>query len=97
MIHQGQEFGRSKVIAKSEIIDPAIGLLDHNSYEKDNETNWLNFEHKTLNQELFNYYKGLIRFRKKYPTFRAAEREEIQFIESTTQPSVGFFIPQNAS
>ncbi len=41
MIHSGQEFARSKVISpNTKVKDPNIGKLDHNSYEKDNETNY---------------------------------------------------------
>jgi pullulanase/glycogen debranching enzyme len=81
MIHEGQEFGRSKVItAQSGIKDPHAGMLDHNSYNKDNETNYLNFDHKDLNQDLFNYYQGLIKLRKKHDAFRKASYESYKFL-----------------
>src|SRR5664280_2464831 len=43
MMHSGQEFARSKVIARSYVKDKNVGKLDHNSYEKDNETNYINY------------------------------------------------------
>src|SRR5574341_42511 len=52
MIHEGQEFARSKVIAKTNVPDPHAGQIDHNSYNKDNETNWINFQHAEMNREL---------------------------------------------
>lgn len=80
MIHAGQEFARSKVIAKTEgVSDPKEGFLDHNSYEKDNETNYLNYNHLTQNRELFDYYCGLINLRKTFPAFRHADYNDIIF------------------
>ncbi|HOI30433.1 MAG TPA: alpha-amylase family glycosyl hydrolase [Melioribacteraceae bacterium] len=82
MIHAGQEFARSKVIQDNrKIIDPEKGRIDHNSYNKDNETNYINYKHAEINSELLNYYKGLIRLRKQYTAFRHAEYEEIGFLE----------------
>ncbi|HUL43882.1 MAG TPA: alpha-amylase family glycosyl hydrolase [Bacteroidota bacterium] len=80
MIGEGQEFARSKVIAKTSAPDPNVGRLDHNSYEKDNETNYLNYNCKTLNAELFSYYKGLIQLRKTHPAFGGAPKKAISFL-----------------
>lgn len=79
MIHAGQEFARSKVIARTPVNDPDEGKIDHNSYQKDNETNWLNFNHLQINRELFEYYRGLIDIRKKSPALRKCDREEFNF------------------
>ena len=79
MIHSGQEFARSKVIARSYVKDKNVGKLDHNSYEKDNETNYINYHHSDFNKELVDYYKGLILLRKTFPAFRRAEYENISF------------------
>lgn len=79
MIHAGQEFARSKVIARTPVNEPDEGKIDHNSYQKDNETNWLNFDHLKLNRDLFEYYRGLIDIRKKAPALRKCKREEINF------------------
>lgn len=78
MISEGQEFARSKVIAPFEK-DRSSGRLDHNSYEKDNETNFINYKHAEINKELIDYYKGLIKLRNIYPQFRRAEYDEIKF------------------
>lgn len=79
MIHAGQEWARSKVIIDHSGIDQNIGKLDHDSYNKDNETNWLNFNEIEINKELFSYYVGLIEIRKKSPALRKALPEEIMF------------------
>ncbi len=80
MIHEGQEFARSKVIAKTDAPDPNVGKLDHNSYDKDNETNYLNYDHRELNRELYEYYKGLIALRRTYPIFANAPKHAVEFL-----------------
>ncbi len=79
MIHAGQEWARSKVIVDHEGNDPNIGKLDHDSYNKDNETNWLNFNEISTNQDLFDYYKGLIDLRLNSPALRKADPSDIVF------------------
>lgn len=79
MIHAGQEFGRAKMIVKNDVDDPEKGRLDHNSYNKDNETNYLDFDDIGRNQELFDYYKGLIKLRSNSPALRKASPESIRF------------------
>ena len=82
MIAQGQEWARSKVIAMTDAHDDNIGKIDHNSYEKDNETNWLNWNHKDINAELTIFYKQLIELRNKESAFRRQDPEKIEFIYS---------------
>jgi len=80
MIHEGQEFARSKVIAKQkDIEDEYMGTLDHNSYNKDNATNYLNYKHATINKELVDYYKGMIKLRTKHEAFRRADFDAYKF------------------
>ena len=94
MLHEGQEFARSKVIfSYSEVQDNNKGKMDHNSYEKDNETNYLNYNHININNELHNYYKGLIALRNKYDSFRRAEYDEIKFFDTKENPfALGYSI-----
>jgi pullulanase/glycogen debranching enzyme len=82
MIHEGQEYARSKVIAPSSAPDPRVGMIDRNSYEKDNETNYLNYHHRDLNRELFDYYMGLIELRKQHPIFSSAPKEAVEFLKN---------------
>ena len=87
MIHFGQEFARSKVIPLSiPEQDPHKGMIDHNSYEKDNETNYINYNHVNINEELFNYYKGLIELRKTFKAFRRADYNDVKFFDLKNNP-----------
>lgn len=92
MIHAGQEFARSKIIAKTTCGDPDVGKMDHNSYQKDNETNWLNFHDLDLNRKLYNYYRGLISIRKHSPALRKSESHEIQFDYHGNPLFINFFV-----
>ncbi len=89
MIAQGQSWGRSKVIANSIGSDPKAGQLDHNSYEKDDETNWLNWDEKSLNKDLVDYYRGLITIRSAYPELTNVEKGFRTFIDSKNDLSFG--------
>jgi pullulanase/glycogen debranching enzyme len=79
MIHAGQEFARSKIIAKTPCPEPDEGKIDHNSYQKDNETNWINFNDIKPNAELFDYYRELIKIRLNAPALRKCDPSEICF------------------
>lgn len=80
MIHSGQEFARSKVLPLTNPNDPHKGMIDHNTYDKDNEVNYINYNHAIMNRELWDYYKGLIDLRKKFQSFRRAKYDEVKFI-----------------
>ncbi|MFZ1280295.1 MAG: alpha-amylase family glycosyl hydrolase [Ignavibacteriaceae bacterium] len=80
MIHSGQEFARSKVLPITNQNDPHRGMIDHNTYDKDNEVNYINYNHAKMNQDLFDYYKGLIELRNKFQSFRRAEYDDVKFI-----------------
>lgn len=80
--------------------------LDHDSYEKDNECNWLNWDLKKANQELFDYYRGLISLRKNNKAFTTTDINQIQFIDamstgeepkSTKNNALGYVYPKAAS
>ncbi len=92
MIHAGQEWARSKVITDKSGLDSKKGMLDHDSYNKDNETNWLNFDNLVQNKSLFNYYKGLIQLRLNSPGLRKAKPQEIQFKVYTDPLHITFSI-----
>ncbi|MGB5849592.1 MAG: alpha-amylase family glycosyl hydrolase, partial [Ignavibacteriaceae bacterium] len=94
MISEGQEFARSKVIPKDiGVKDKHKGMIDHNSYDKDNETNYINYNHAKINEDLLNYYKGLIELRQKYEAFRHAEYEQVQFFIVKDNPfAMGYML-----
>lgn len=84
MIHSGQEFARSKVIPYDiPVMDKHKGMMDHNSYEKDNETNYINYDHVEINKDLYDYYKGLIQLRSKHEAFRHADTSDVAFFRIT--------------
>ena len=57
-------------------------MIDHNTYDKDNEVNYINYNHAKMNQDLWDYYKGLIDLRKEFRSFRRAEYDEVKFHKS---------------
>ncbi len=90
MIHEGQEFARSKVISPTPSPDPKVGMLDHNSYEKDNATNYLNYAHRGINRELYDYYKGLIELRRHHSVFGSAPKRTLKFLETKDEFLIAF-------
>ena len=94
MIHEGQDFARSKVIAHTDAPDVNAGHPDHHSSEKDNDTNYLNWDHKELNLDLFRYYQGLIKLRKTHRAFRHADPAGIQFFPGQTQFGLAMLLPK---
>jgi len=87
MIHSGQEFARTKVIPyNSKMNDPHKGNIDHNSYNKDDKTNYLNYKHADINKELLDFYKCLINIRKKYKAFTRTEYNNTIFFNHPDNP-----------
>ncbi|MFA6618486.1 MAG: alpha-amylase family glycosyl hydrolase [Candidatus Neomarinimicrobiota bacterium] len=81
MMHAGQEYARSKVIVKQDdVVDDMKGRWDHDSYNKDNETNYINYEQIETNTELKEFYRKLIAIRKMFPELRSADRKKIRAI-----------------
>jgi pullulanase/glycogen debranching enzyme len=97
MLHEGQEFARSKVIAKTASPDPNVGKIDHNSYNKDNETNWIDYSQANVNRDLVDYYRGLIALRNRFPAFRRAPRDRISFLETKNESGVGYVVDEGPS
>ena len=50
---------------------------DHNSYKSSDEVNQIDWNLKTENMDVFNYYKGLIEMRKAHPAFSMNSAEEV--------------------
>jgi len=94
MIHAGQEFARTKVIPLNvDAPDTNKGRIDHNTYDKDNDVNAINYNHAEINKELLNYYTGLISLRNKYDAFRKAKYDDITFFANNQNEfSLGYSI-----
>ncbi|GAB4328006.1 MAG: type I pullulanase [Calditrichia bacterium] len=95
MIHAGQEFGRSKVIAPQNLPDIKPFYIDHNSYNKDDATNYINYHHAALNQPLVNFYSQLIQFRKEHLAFRHSAPEQFTFIPTSDSLLLAYQIKNN--
>jgi pullulanase len=80
-IHAGQELLRSK-------------SGSHNSYNQPDEINKIRWKLKEQNNDIFQYYRGLIKLRTEHPIFRMTGVEEIKnnliFLDS-----IGIKIPKN--
>lgn len=82
MIHEGQEFNRSK-------------NGNHNSYDQDNATNWINWNDKKKNKDIFELYKGLIGLRNKFDNFKhsvALNNQHLAWIQPANQKGVGMIL-----
>lgn len=81
MIHAGQEFARAKwnpIGVHKE--DAQEGWLSHDSYNRDDETNYIDWDQLRANKELYHYYKGLIQIRKTHSALRLSPTSAFQFL-----------------
>jgi pullulanase/glycogen debranching enzyme len=83
---------------------PRPWVIDHDSYEKDNEANWIVWQLKDVNKELFEYYKGLIKMRRTYSAFSAGAGDKVQFFDarsedgkSTLNSALGYLYPASVT
>lgn len=97
MIAQGQDWGRSKVIAPTDVPGARVGHIDHNSYEKDDATNWLDWRQRSLNASLVNYYLGLIALRKAHPALRRSAKADLKFMPVERPFALGYRISKKSS
>ncbi len=82
MLHEGMEFVKTK-------------KGNDNSFGQDNDMNWINWELKKKEPEVFDFYKGLIRLRRTYPNFRhstALNNQSIQWQLPPNQKAVGYLL-----
>ncbi len=85
MIHFGQEFNRSKG-------------GNHNSYDQDNNTNYIDWATKEKNRDIFDLYKGLIAMRLKYDNFRhpvALNNQQLDWIQPANNNGLGMYLKGN--
>ena len=91
IIHQGQDWAHSQIIAETDANDPNVGKMDRNPYNKDNETNWVNWLEKEQNKELADYYSGLIELRRIHSEFRHATKKDFKF-QGLADHALGYVI-----
>lgn len=74
---------------------------EHNSFNKPDSVNEINWEWKYENRELVSYYERLIALRKAHPAFRMPASEMVQkglvFLETGDQQVVAFRLKDNAN
>lgn len=92
MLSAGQEFARRKVIAPTDAPDQHVGYIDHNSYAKDNATNWLDYRDAQTNATLVDHYRRLIGLRKRYKGLRAAPPALVHRWETGDSLCIGLFV-----
>jgi pullulanase len=72
---------------------------NHNSYNASDAVNQLNWIRKSLYEDSFEYYKGLIALRKTYESFKMTDSLDIQshlsFLNLTQQGLVGYQLTKN--
>ena len=94
MIHQGDEWAHCKWIQPGKHIDdPDSGKLDHNSYNKDNETNWLHWDDLSRNvcKQLSDYASGLLALRKQHDLLRYTRTNHFRPLHGNTELAQGGF------
>jgi len=98
MIHSGQEYGQSKIIETNDFPDEDQGMLDRNSYNKDNTTNYINYKIAKQNKELVDFYSSVFRLRQVYPQLRKASRDELEPFFADSEFGIGYrILPNNDS
>ena len=90
----GEEFLRTKT--KDD------GTFEHNSYASPDSVNKLDYDRVGTYANVYNYYKGLIAFRKAHPALRMATAEDVEanFVEaldSVTKGAVAYTIKGGAN
>jgi pullulanase len=79
-LHSGQEMLRTK-------------RGDHNSYNKPDAINMIDWQWKKDNFDIFAYYKGLIDLRKAHPVFRMKTRDDVTANLKFLDDHLGISVP----
>lgn len=78
MLHSGQELGRGKLVSPGPQAGDRAGHIDHNSYEKDTPTNWIDWRLAERNATLLENVSALCRYRVAHPSLATAPRRLLQ-------------------
>ena len=86
---EGDDFGRTK--------DGCENSYNNN----DPAVNPINWNLKSKNYEMYEFYKGMIQLRKAHPAFRMSEKEDVDkyltFIDGTTDNVIAYTLKNNAN
>ena len=73
----------------------------HNTYQSPDSINRIDWNFKTKNADIFNYYKGLIAIRKAHPAFRLPTQDLVQqhlkFIKANTPNVVAYMLTNHVN
>ena len=94
LIHQGQEWGHSQIIQQTNIVDLNVHKMDPNPYNKDNETNWVNWDELKQNEDLVEFYKELIKIRKENISRKKMIYEKVEFFDFENKFCLGFRVDE---
>ncbi|MGL5937648.1 MAG: type I pullulanase [Phocaeicola sp.] len=87
------------IYAGEEVMRDKQGV--HNSYKSPDAINQIDWSFKSKNNDVFNYYKGLIELRKNHPAFRMASadlvREKLVFLPVAESNVVAFQLKDHAN
>ncbi len=92
MFLHGDEWGHAKWVDADEFSGLTKGVLDHDSYNKDTVTNWLDWSLRDQRgcRKVFSYVKGLISLRKQYPALRIARRADLRMLNAPLEFAFGY-------
>ncbi len=96
-IRAGQEFAHSQVSAVTQAMPGKPDDSEDVSPARDGSENHLNWDLRTLNSSLVDYYRGLIEIRRAYPAFRQADARRISLFPGKTDLGLAMLIPGEAS
>ncbi|MGB4657730.1 MAG: type I pullulanase [Mobilitalea sp.] len=89
-------FQAGEELLRSKPVDETGTTFDSNSYLSSDAVNSIKWEDAKTNQEVYNYYKGLIAFRKAHSALRMTTTDDIQdnltFMEGLDSNVVGYTI-----
>jgi pullulanase len=92
-------FQAGEELLRSKPTDESGTTFDENSYQSPDSVNSIKWDTKETNRVVFDYYKGLIAFRKAHGALRMTTTEEIQnnltFLEGLPENVVGYTIDQS--
>lgn len=89
-------FQAGEELLRSKPLDDSGSRFDENSYRSPDSVNSIKWNDRTKNKEVFEYYKGLIAFRKVHKALRLEKSEEIRsclrFLSMEEPKLVGYVI-----
>mgnify|MGYP001150768167 FL=1 len=93
LFQAGEEILRSKPVEGQE------GMYDHNSYVSSDSVNAIRWSNKKKYYSVYEYYRGLIAFRKEHPALRMRTEADIKkhlvFLEDLPDQIVAYTIKEN--